>query len=230
MDSPLRNDIKAKSPQQFNFPSFRSLVVTVSSLIAICIFYKLSVLLINGEIAPFDERAYSFIRQPASRLMDKFMLSATFLGDTEFVIFPVIGLFIYYTFIHRRRWYAIKVLAVSIGCTAVNLLLKQLFGRERPMQDHMVEVTNLSFPSGHAMFSMAFYGLLIYFVAKEAMPPIIKTICFLLLVLLIFSIGISRVYLGVHYASDIVAGFAAGYIWLVFILTAISVIKQRTQP
>ena len=214
-------------PKQSKLSSIQNIVLFASSLIAICIFYQLSLLLLNGKIGAFDERGYFLIRQYASPIADKLMRWATFLGDTKFVVFPVIGLFIYYTFITPKKWDAITVLVISIGGTAVNMLLKHLYGRERPVHEHMVEVTNLSFPSGHAMFSMAFYGALIYFIIKADPKPIIKMMSIMILIALILSIGISRVYLGVHYTSDIVAGFSAGYIWLVAVLVAMQWLEVK---
>lgn len=207
--------MRSKQPSLF---SINNIVLLVTSLIATFIFYQLAILVLNHEIGKFDDRGYFIVRQYASPFVDKLMLWATFLGDTKFVLIPVVGLFIYNTFIHPHKWDAIKVLVISIGCTAINTALKYLFGRERPLHDHMVEVSNLSFPSGHAMFSMAFYGAVIYFVTKGNQKPIIKIGMTAFLVVLILSIGISRVYLGVHYTSDVVAGFAAGYIWLVAVL------------
>lgn len=213
--------------KQSNLFSFSNVIILVSSLIALYIFLKLSILLLNDEVGMFDERGYFLIRQYASPIIDKLMLSATFLGDTIFVIFPIFGLFIYYTFISPHKWYAIITLVNSIGCTTINTLLKLWYGRERPLQEHIVEVTNLSFPSGHAMFSVAFYGLLIYLIAKGRLSTVIKASCILFLVTLILLIGISRVYLGVHYTSDVVAGFAAGYIWLIAVLVVMDWLRRK---
>lgn len=209
-----------RSKQPIPYP-INNILIILSTLIALFVFIKLSKLVLYDDIGAFDEWGYFIIRQHASPLLDELMLWTTFLGDTKFVIIPVTGLFVYYTFINPRKWDAIKVLVISIGCTSLNLLLKYLYGRERPFHDHLVEATNLSFPSGHAMFSMAFYGGLIYFITKANQRAIVKIISVLLLSVIILSIGISRVYLGVHYTSDIVAGFSAGYIWLIAVLVGI---------
>lgn len=213
--------------KQHNLLSIQNIVIFVTSLIAIYIFYELSMLLLTDQIEGFDESGYLLIRQHASPVVDDLMRWTTFLGDTKFVIFPVIGLFIYYALFNLHKWNALRVLVITIGCTLINLALKYLYGRERPIQDHMVEVTNLSFPSGHAMFSLAFYGAVIYFIIKANLKPIVKMMSITALIGLIISIGISRVYLGVHYTSDIVAGFAAGYIWLVAVLVAMRWVEVK---
>lgn len=91
--------------------------------------------------------------------------------------------------------------------TGLNLLLKNIVQRPRPTQFRMISETGYSFPSGHSMVSMAFYGLFIYFIYKKVKNKYIKWTSIILLSLLIALIGISRVYLGVHYASDVLAGF-----------------------
>lgn len=216
--------MRSKQP---NSLSVQYIVIFITSLVALYVFYKLSILLLTGQIEGFDERGYLLIRQYASPVVDDLMRGATFLGDTKFVIFPVIGLFIYYALINPHKWDAIRILVVSIGCTLMNLVLKYLYGRERPMHEHMVEVTNLSFPSGHAMFSMAFYGAVIFLIIKTNPKPIIKITSIIVLMALILLIGISRVYLGVHYTSDIMAGFSAGYIWLVAVLMAMQWLEKK---
>ena len=85
----------------------------------------------------------------------------------------------------------------------------------------MVEESSFSFPSGHAMASMAFYGLIIYFIDKNMKNEKLKKIISISLSILIFLIGISRIYLGVHYASDVIAGFAISIVYLILYITYI---------
>ena len=88
-----------------------------------------------------------------------------------------------------------------------NQLLKRIVERPRPEGFRIVEELGYSFPSGHSMVSMAFYGLFIYFIYEKVKNKYIKWTSIILLTLLIVLIGISRIYLGVHYASDVLAGF-----------------------
>jgi undecaprenyl-diphosphatase len=94
-------------------------------------------------------------------------------------------------------------------------ILKNLFGRQRPDIPLLREAAGLSFPSGHAFMSVTFYGLMIYIVWETIKRPWLKITLAVLLVLLIHIIGFSRIYLRVHYASDVIAGFATGFLWLV---------------
>ncbi|MBX9853267.1 MAG: phosphatase PAP2 family protein, partial [Cytophagaceae bacterium] len=95
---------------------------------------------------------------------------------------------------------------------------------------HLTEASGLSFPSGHAMISFSFYGLLIYMAWRGIKNKILKWTVVIGLLILIHAIGFSRVYLKVHYASDVMAGFAIGTVWLilsVFMLRKIEKISAK---
>lgn len=114
----------------------------------------------------------------------------------------------------RRSWSRVGLLTIGCGgAWVINQFLKAVFHRERPsFATEFVSNGSFSFPSGHAMESIVVYGLLAYLVA-ERFPPSLPVVRFGWLSL-VAVIGFSRVYLGVHYASDVAAGFAAGFVWL----------------
>ena len=97
---------------------------------------------------------------------------------------------------------------------ALNFLLKTIVQRPRPDGFRLVAESGYSFPSGHSMVSMAFYGLLLWMVWQYEQDRVVKWICVTGFAILILFVGISRIYLGVHYASDVIAGFAVSAIWL----------------
>ena len=107
--------------------------------------------------------------------------------------------------------------------------LKRFFNRPRPDIPVLREVSGLSFPSGHSMMSFTFYGLLIYIVWHEVQNKTLKWILISLLSLTILTIGATRVYLRVHYASDVLAGFSLGLIWLVISLFVIRRVERYTR-
>jgi undecaprenyl-diphosphatase len=123
------------------------------------------------------------------------------------------------TFLVRRSWRRVGLVTVcAVGAWLLNQMLKAIFHRERPSAaTEFVSNGSFSFPSGHAMESIAIYGVIAYLIA-ERFPPS-RSLVRLGWLCLVAVIGFSRVYLGVHYASDVAAGFAAGFVWLFTCIT-----------
>lgn len=170
----------------------------------------------------FDDRVFTYLSSLVSPRNNGIMLFFTELGKHTFLIPANIVLIIFFLFIRRHRWYSIKVPAIALSSLALMFLLKNLFDRPRPDIPLLEEARGLSFPSGHALMSVTFYGLLIYIVWKLVKLRWLKWTLMIMLVLLIFVIGFSRIYLRVHYASDVLAGFAIGFLWLVFSIWALN--------
>ena len=142
------------------------------------------------------------------------------------VIIPVAALLLY--FLNKRWIVSVEAAIVLISASFLNSFLKNWISRPRPDTDlHLVEATSFSYPSGHAMSAMAFYGFLVYLTFKFIRPVWAKTFLVLLLTSLILAIGSSRVYLGVHYPSDVAAGFVAGATWLILCLLLLSIGRYR---
>lgn len=110
--------------------------------------------------------------------------------------------------------------------TMLNLMLKNIVERPRPIGYRLIDETGYSFPSGHSMISAAFYGLIIYFVWKNVKNTKLKYISCILLALLILLIGISRIYLGVHYASDVLGGFTISIAYLIIFTSTFKAINK----
>ena len=106
--------------------------------------------------------------------------------------------------------------------TILNQLLKRILQRPRPTEYRIIEETGYSFPSGHSMISMAFYGYLIYLIYKYVKNKYVKWTSIVLLSILICSIGISRIYLGVHYTSDVLGGFLISISYLVIYISDVN--------
>lgn len=108
--------------------------------------------------------------------------------------------------------------------TILNQMLKIVLKRPRPTEFRIINETGYSFPSGHSMISMAFYGLLIYLIYKKIKNKYLKATLIIILLLLILAIGISRIYLGVHYVSDVIGGFL---ISISYLIVYIKLIKKK---
>ncbi len=107
----------------------------------------------------------------------------------------------------KQKNIGLSIFSNLVIITVLNQLLKNILQRPRPTEYRIIEETGYSFPSGHSMISMAFYGYLIYLIYKYVKNKYVKWISIVLLSTLICSIGISRIYLGVHYTSDVLGGF-----------------------
>ena len=97
----------------------------------------------------------------------------------------------------------------------LNIIFKGIIQRDRPLEDFLITESGYSFPSGHSMVSMAYYGLIIYFIYKKIKDKRVRNILMILIGFLILAIGFSRIYLGVHFASDVIGGFLISIIYLV---------------
>ena len=115
----------------------------------------------------------------------------------------------------KNKKISLCILSNLILITILNQLLKFMFERPRPTEYRIITETGYSFPSGHSMVSMAFYGFIIYLIYKKVNNHYIKWILISILSLLIVSIGISRIYLGVHYTSDVLGGFLISISYLI---------------
>ena len=141
------------------------------------------------------------------------MLFITFLGKHQFLI-PANLLLIFYFAVKHQNWFSIRIITIALSSLVLMFLLKYLFQRKRPLSPLLKAARGLSFPSGHAIMSITFYGLLMYILLHSIDIDWIRWLVVVLLLLLIIVIGYSRVYLRVHYASDVLAGFIIGLLWL----------------
>ena len=139
-------------------------------------------------------------------------------GGAIFLIILTIVLF----FVIKNRKIGLSIFSNLVIITVLNQLLKRILQRPRPTEFRIIEETGYSFPSGHSMISMAFYGYLIYLIYKYVKNKYIKWISIVLLGILICSIGISRIYLGVHYTSDVLGGFLISVSYLVVYISAVN--------
>lgn len=181
----------------------------------IIVFLVLAREIMGGREVYFDKAAFQYMDSIATPFLTDSMIFMSFLGDAPFITGAAISLIIYFLFIKKHRWYSVKVPVIAVGSITLNLITKFFFHRERPIIPHLVEASGLSFPSGHSMVSASFYGLLIYLSWHNVQDRRLHHLFAFLLILIILLIGCSRIYLHVHYATDVMAGFAAGFLWVI---------------
>jgi len=172
----------------------------------------------DKEIVKLDATGYQFISNflisDFTTLMAKII---TRLGGATVLI----TLTIVFLVLIKNKKIGISIVTNLGIITLLNVLLKNIVQRPRPTEFRMIQETGYSFPSGHSMVSMAFYGYLIYLIYHEIKNKKLKWTLIVLLSILIVTIGTSRIYLGVHYTSDVLAGFAISVSYLV-VYTSVS--------
>ena len=171
----------------------------ISIFFFLCFFF-LSIFIINGNTIFFDVPFYEWLR--AFPLENFFKFVTDFGGVFWICLFILIALIFLKSNKDRKLLVAVMVVeAVS------NILLKYFFSRERPGFPHLVEESGYSFPSGHTMAATAFSFLMIYFIWESKLSKAKKVLLTLLFLSYVAIIGLSRIYLGVHFTSDVIGGF-----------------------
>ena len=138
-------------------------------------------------------------------------------GGAIFLSIATVTLFL----LIKNKKIGLSIISNIVIITVLNQLLKRILQRPRPTEFRIVEETGYSFPSGHSMVSMAFYGYLIYLIYRYIKNKYVKWTLITILSILICLIGISRIYLGVHYTSDVLGGFLLSISYLVIYISSI---------
>lgn len=176
-------------------------------------------------IREIDEALTEGIYHFAPDLQQLFIV-VTDLGSYQFA-FPILIVLIVISLYRRNVWLAVSLAFNLLGVRLANWLLKTFFMHERPQLEHLVEAGYYTFPSGHAMNTMGFFGFIGYLLWQQKhWSRNVRTLLVSLIALFIGLVGLSRVYLGVHYVFDVIAGFLGGSAWLVL---SIILYKQRSQ-
>ena len=199
---------KLKRMREFIINNYKWIVLSL------CLTFLLFLIedVVDNDIILFDETIYNVV---ANHLI-KDSFTPFFKLMTNFAnMYWLIGLAIILLLSIKNRSIGKRII-LNLGTSALtNYIIKLLLQRPRPIGNRIIEESGYSFPSGHSMVSMAFYGYLIYLIITNVKNTYIKILLTIILSILILCVGISRVYLGVHYASDVLAGFLVGIIYLI---------------
>ena len=192
-------------------------------LTSLVIFGIISIYVYTGKDMVLDSVVYSFInRYFMNDNITIFIKIITWFGGV--IGIPIVCIIL--MFIFRDRKINTLMVINLIMVIIINNILKILFMRARPDINPLIVETSYSFPSGHSMIAMAFYGYLIYIINIYKLNVKVKYFFTILLSVLILVIGISRIYLGVHYVSDVIGGFCFG---IVYLITYISIVNKITR-
>jgi len=186
--------------------------------------------MLEGDTRNFDETVRMFVHEWASPFLTGVMQTASFLGSTLFLIlFGVIIVVALYLRKHRHG--AILFTITTVGSSLLLVMLKLAFRRARPEPFFdTILPSSYSFPSGHSLASFCFYGALAVILTDRTEKLWQQIIVWILSLAMILLIGISRIYLGVHHPSDVVAGYAVAFIWVVTIAIGDKLIHARKNP
>lgn len=186
----------------------KQIIFMSSALVCLAFFVAMLIMVKVGYNFKIDG-LNSYFYNHQSNFVTTFFKIFTFLGEW-WLILLIGGLIAIYARDRRVGFTCLTAAGVAI---ILNLAVKYIVQRARPTTMIVNEI-GYSFPSAHAMISFAFYGLLIYFVNKKFNNQVAKVLLTILLALVILIVGVSRIYLNVHFTSDIVAGFLFGYVAL----------------
>ena len=165
------------------------------------------------EAFSLDSSLLLWIHQFANPQLDSLMLFITALGDPGMVITVFIST-IAWLGMKRRYTDVIRFIIACVGGVLLNQVMKLFFAKPRPeLWMRLISEHSFSFPSGHAVGSMVVYGFIAYILAREF--SIYQRYIYAVASTIIIAIGFSRLYLGVHYPTDIIAGYGVGILWLI---------------
>lgn len=169
------------------------------------------------NITAMDYKIGAFFYDLRHPLLTKFIIYITDFGD-KITIVAITFILLLFLFSLRKVQTGLWLgLSVAVGAGGVNTIIKEIYQRPRPDQiEHLVEQGGYSFPSGHSMGSIILYGSVLFLLLRIVKTKQLKWLLALMMGGLILSVGLSRIYLGVHYPSDIIAGFSLGFSWLCF--------------
>lgn len=192
----------------------RSLKI-ILAIIFLSFFFVILYYVITNRFETIDNKFYQQVAKKINHKNTFVMKGITFLGSTVGII-----LFLFLSFFYIKHDYDRLYIIISmLGEVALNTCIKMIVKRIRPSINPLVKEKSHSFPSGHSMASTVCYGLLCFFLWISPFSLFIKIIGSILMVLVTFSVMFSRVYLGVHYFSDVIAGFCCGLSYLFFIIS-----------
>ena len=179
----------------------------------------------RGSTQVFDDAVLRWIAERQDPTLRQVMLEITALG-TGTVVLAIVAVSSVFLWLTRHKFSAALLLIATSGGILLNNLLKIGFGRPRPQVfDWGTEVVSLSFPSGHAMSSAVVYGTVAYLAARLQRKRAHRVVLLTVAAILIILIGISRLYLGVHYPSDVIAGIIIGLAWAAFCMVMLEAIR-----
>ncbi|OPG94463.1 phospholipid phosphatase [Chryseobacterium mucoviscidosis] len=186
----------------------------LSAALSLAVFSIIALSISDNQIHRFDDSLITWIQGMESQGMTRWMELFTWIGSgIPVVIITILSMVVLYVFLKHRRE-LLFLGCVIAGSAILNTLLKLMFHRARPTIHRIIEVSGYSFPSGHSMAAFSLYGGLAFLIWKHIPTAVGRVLMIIVSAMFILMIGMSRIYLGVHYPSDVVGGYFMSGCWL----------------
>lgn len=165
----------------------------------------------------FDKKVMEYVHNRTTPLGINIMKKITYFGSVYFLL--PIGILVLFIMITRKNRNGIILLLLStLGSYGLNFIIKNIIIRTRPIKYFLIEQSGYSYPSGHTMVSMTFYTTMTYLLLKNKNGERIKKILWIINFIIVGLIGFSRIYLGVHWPTDILVGYLLGYVFYYYVI------------
>jgi undecaprenyl-diphosphatase len=223
----IQNDT-SETTRKIKWLSLRVLTVLGISFVFLFILIFLTNEIVLDNQTDFDLSVFKFLDRFKTPTITEVLIFFTFFGSINFLMPAYILLSLYFIFFKKNNIRSFNIVAIGISSGLLLHLIKNIFQRHRPPNPLIANVGGFSFPSGHSFSSFTFVGVLIYMLWETRANVYLKCAGTAILFVLAAIIAFSRVYLQVHYASDVIAGFCLSFVWLalcIFILKRIN--KKR---
>lgn len=196
-------------------------------IILVWVFLGIGAGIRNDEMRTYDLAIISGVQTWVSEDNTAIMMAITHLGSKRLLWIGILAGAALMVWKNHFSYSVFLILTVWLGAFTFNKMLKGIFQRERPDILPLIEQGGYSFPSGHAMNAIIFYGAAIFLLIKLLNPGLLRAAGIAVAAILVILIGLSRIYLGVHYPSDVIAGFSIGAAWLVFVIALFQLSSVR---
>lgn len=210
--------------------SSRLVIVLVLFAIILSLFLFITDEIVLEKETSFDNNVFQYLRPYTTVAITGIMIFLTFFGSMKF-LFPAYCLLVLYFLLFKKNTLrSFNIAAIGLSSVALLFLIKDIFKRHRPVDPLLANVRGFSYPSGHSFSAFTFCGLLIYILWETQINMLWKWIVTFVLFVFAALIATSRVYLHVHYASDVIAGFFLSILWLticIFVLNKIETNRGR---
>lgn len=208
-----------KEMRSMNNGNMKSIFIKRAVVFAVCMtaFAVIAYLTKTNRISPFDDAVRGFIYNLRTPLLSAVIIPITYLGNWQ----TITGMSALLILIRRTRFrFGFSAGGAALTSDLVNKFVKKAVKRARPPKSlHLISQGGYSFPSGHSMTGLVFYGMIIYAIRKKYGSGMTANIATAAIVLLVMLIGLSRIYVGVHYPSDVLGGWCLGTAFLMIAVT-----------